>query len=61
MTEINIVMDDPTGDKLKLIKHRAEFSEKYCADKGWDISNLTIEQTLEVRAQPGWEEIPDDR
>ena len=38
----------------KILNGRRVFVEKYCGDRGWDMLNLTIEQLLEVRNQPGW-------
>jgi hypothetical protein len=37
-----------------IIKKRHEISVAYCQEKGWDIDDLTVEQILEIRQQPGW-------
>ena len=53
---MGIIMNDPTGKRLKIeiIIRRAEFSNKYCADRGWDMDTLTLEQVMEIREQPEW-------
>lgn len=37
-----------------IIIKRAIFNAKYCEKKGWDITNLTWEQIMEIRSQEGW-------
>ena len=44
-------VDDETKRKMIL---RAEFSDEYAKEKGWDINNLTFEQIKEIRLQDGW-------
>jgi hypothetical protein len=43
-----------TNDEAKVLAGRGRFVEKYCAEKGWDLNRLTIEQLLEIRSQSGW-------
>jgi hypothetical protein len=28
----------------------------YCAERGWDVDDPSLEQILEIRAQDGWKE-----
>lgn len=43
-----------------IISGRMTFSKKYCAEKGWNIDDLSIEQILEIREQEGWKvPVPD--
>ena len=55
----------PDGQAMSMEDHiksnpvlagRAKFAEEYCKKKGWptEIEKLSIDQLLEVRAQPGW-------
>ena len=43
-------------EQEELLRKRAAFVETYCAAKGWssDASNLSMDQLLEIRDQPGW-------
>jgi hypothetical protein len=41
-------------DVKQLLDARARFVEEYCRDKGWHPDELTLEQILEIRSQPGW-------
>lgn len=47
-------VDDETKRKMIL---RAEFSDEYAKEKGWDINNLTFEQIEEIRSQDGWKNV----
>jgi len=47
-------VDDETKRKMVL---RAEFSEEYAKEKGWDINSLTFEQIKEIRSQDGWKNV----
>lgn len=49
---------DYDEDKANLLFHRGRFSAEYCAEKGWDINNLTMEQVMEIRSQPDWKVMP---
>jgi hypothetical protein len=42
------------GGTHDFLRRRGEFAIAYCAAKDWDAENLTIEQVLEIRSQPGW-------
>ena len=44
-----------TESQAKLLQARQKFVENYCCEKGWDILNLSIDQLMEVRNQPGWQ------
>jgi hypothetical protein len=41
-----------------LIARRHKFVQEFCASKGWptDPTELSIEQILEIREQPGWQD-----
>ena len=43
-----------TYQQAEILTGRQAFVDKYCCDRGWDMLNLTIEQVLEIRRQPGW-------
>ena len=40
--------------QVKILTGRQAFVEKYCADRGWDMLNVTIGQLIEIREQSGW-------
>ena len=52
---------DAEGEEMKniliIIQERDEIVKKYCEEKGWDFKNLSIEQLLEVRALPEWQNV----
>jgi hypothetical protein len=50
-----IVAVDVTKKEADILTARVAFVEQYCREKGWDMLKLTIDQLLEVRAQPGWQ------
>ena len=50
-----IVAIGVNDQQTKILTGRQAFVEKYCGDRGWDMLNLTMEQLLEIRDQPGWE------
>jgi hypothetical protein len=43
-----------------ILRGRGAFVSQYCQNKGWDLNNLTFDQLLEIRAQPGWKEPVND-
>lgn len=43
-----------SDDQLLLMQKRAAFSEKYCKEKGWDVSAIALPQLIEIRKQEGW-------
>jgi hypothetical protein len=49
-------MQEAFPDHSNTLLKRGEFVRTYCVDRGWDPDHLTIEQLLEVRAQPGWKQ-----
>ena len=48
-----------SDEQADLLKRREAFVNQFLAEKGWDASNLSIEQLLEVRGQPGWQNPPE--
>jgi len=53
--------DDEVDKHQKLMNARMTFTMKYCRAMGWPVpgepnfeERITIDQILEVRAQPGW-------
>lgn len=40
------------------LRKRGEFAQKYMAEQGWgdNPDDLSFEQIMEIRAQPGWKE-----
>jgi hypothetical protein len=51
LVDVNNSIDE---DTRKVLEMRGEFSKNYCAEKGWDMANLTFDQVLEIRKQPEW-------
>ena len=43
-----------TDAQASILKRREAFVNTYCTERGWDTGELTIQQTMEVRNQPGW-------
>ena len=43
-----------TWDLAETLQARDAFVSAYCKEKGWDRSNLTIEQIMVIRSQDGW-------
>lgn len=39
---------------VEIFKKRDDFVQKYCLEKGWKFSELTLDQILEIRKQEGW-------
>lgn len=37
-----------------LMMARAKFVEEYCAERKWVVDNITMDQLIEIRAQPKW-------
>ena len=47
---------DDYQKKAEFLNSRMGFVQKYVADRGWDINNLTPEQVQEIREQKEWKE-----
>lgn len=45
-------------EQAALLKRREVFVNQFLAERGWDGNNLTLEQLLELREQPGWQNPP---
>lgn len=47
---------EQNAETERVLMARHKFSVAYCESKGWptDGAQLTIEQILEIRAQPSW-------
>ena len=43
-----------TEAQYDLLRRRGAFAHQYCTAKGWDFDNVTMQQILEIRSQPGW-------
>lgn len=39
---------------LDLFKKRELFAKKFCIEQGWNFSDITIEQIIEIRKQEEW-------
>lgn len=48
--------DAETGEVPDLFRRRHEFVREYCSERGWDRAALTVNQIMEIRAQPGWKD-----
>ena len=49
-------MINQSGFKMEgqMNEMQSKFYSKYVKMKGWDIANLTTEQTKEIKSQPGF-------
>ena len=49
---------EQNAETERLLLARHEFAMDYCKQRGWpeDAAELTIDQILEIRAQPGWKD-----
>lgn len=54
MIDIHRNVMGATGEQMKVMELRGEFAKRYCAEKGWNINALSIEQILEIRSKPEW-------
>jgi hypothetical protein len=52
--DLAIVTTD--NEQVEFLTKRAAFVEQYFAERGWDMAKPTIEQLLEVRSQPAWQD-----
>ena len=43
------------AEMQRLIVARHKFAAAFCAARGWDMDDLTWEQIMAIRAQPGWQ------
>jgi hypothetical protein len=43
-------------DSYEKIVAREAFVQEFCARKNWNRSELTVNQVMEIRSQPGWQE-----
>jgi hypothetical protein len=41
-------------DMKATIEGRHAFIQKYCQEQGWNSSNLSMQQVLQIRQQEGW-------
>jgi hypothetical protein len=48
-----------SDEQADLLKRREAFVNQFLAEKGWDVGSLSIEQLLEVRKQPSWQNPPE--
>lgn len=53
------MIKDTTSEKtifsnIEVLELREKFATEYCVKKGWDKSNLSIEQVLEIRNNNEW-------
>ena len=45
------------ADDLKAtLEGRHTFIQKYCQEQGWDSTNLSMDQVMQIRQQEGWKE-----
>ena len=45
---------DVKGKIPEFAQKRHDFTKRFCEKQGWSVSNLSIEQIIEVRKQPEW-------
>jgi hypothetical protein len=48
-----------SDEQVDLLKRREAFVNQFLTERGWDKNDLSIEQLLEVRKQPGWQDPPE--
>ena len=51
----DLLLSQASPAEMRIIELRDKFARTYCTERGWDIENLSMEQLLEIRRQPGWE------
>lgn len=44
-----------SSEQADMLRQREAFVQTYFDKMGWDVNNPTMEQVLEVRSQPGWQ------
>jgi hypothetical protein len=42
-------------DAIPTLEKRKQIVEEYCKSKGWNQANLSIQQVLEIRKLPEWQ------
>lgn len=47
---------DKKAEASKFVESRLDFIQRYVKEKGWDIDNLTPEQSEEIKKQKEWSE-----
>lgn len=53
----DLLLSQASFMEAQIIELRDAFARTYCAEREWDIENLSIEQLLEIRSQPGWKDV----
>ena len=53
-----IVIVGADSEQADLLRRRKAFTDQFLAEKGWDPANLSMDQLLEVRKQPDWQNPP---
>lgn len=43
-----------TLSTIEIIQLREQFVSDYCTTKNWNVSDLSVEQVLEIRAHKQW-------
>ena len=58
MNAIHPGTPEQAAEEEAFLRKRGEFAKKYMAERGWgeDPGDLTFEQLMEIRKQPGWKE-----
>jgi len=41
---------------LMIVTARGKIAEGYCAKRGWNMNELSLEQLLEIRRLPEWKD-----
>lgn len=55
-----VLGSEKAADTIRsVIEQRQAFNESYMASRGWGtrVEDLTIDQILEIRSQPGWKNV----
>ena len=48
------LLRDVKGKIPEFAQRRHDFTKEFCQKQGWDMSNLSIDQIVEIRKQPEW-------
>lgn len=49
-----LIKNETQLSELDNIKFRESFVTQYCAEKGWDKTDLSFEQIIEIRTHNQW-------
>lgn len=48
-----------SDEEVDFLKRREAFVNRYLDERGWEVNSISVEQLLEVRSQPEWQNPPE--